>query len=203
MHDVHCSGLSCNTFKIRYIGKKVIGMHQGLEWNDTNSSEFYPECFNRDPLNNIFFSPNETSDSVTVSDKAWCFKIEIEKKQMVLWTDREHSVYSWEVHPNPPESEEHLYKSLSPNSSLMVLLLSPLSCCCPLLAVCNYSRIRTTGAGCTLLCTAAQGPEGAPTGRVRQWVSSSFITEHELTEQMNIYSVCSTFSPFSVSLLFQ
>ncbi len=50
------------------------------------------------------------------------------------------------------------------------------SCCCPLLAVFRHSRIRRIGAGCTLLCTTAQGPDGAQTGRVRQWVCTSFYS---------------------------
>lgn len=48
----------------------------------------------------------------------------------------------------------------------MYLLLSSI-CCCPLLAACHHSRTRRTGAGCALLYTTA--PEGAQTGRVRQW----------------------------------
>ncbi|KAA8587233.1 hypothetical protein FQN60_016095, partial [Etheostoma spectabile] len=58
----------------------------------------------------------------------------------------------------------HVFEHVSlPNSLLIFLLFLR----CPLLAVLDNSRLRRTGAGCTLLCTTAPRPEGAPMGRVR------------------------------------
>lgn len=62
---------------------------------------------------------------------------------------------------------------------VLVIIFFPfcsfLSLCCPLLAHCPNCRLRRTGAGCTLLCTAAQSPEEAQTEKMRFRVHLWFI----------------------------
>lgn len=108
--------------------------------------EFYPECFNWDPLK-TFFSPSETSDSVTVSYRAG----DALKHRKSRWSSEQTMSTvqlrgsSWCflklpacIASNPPVSEEHLYKSIFPQ------LLSNVS---PLVS----SLLLLPSAGCVLL----------------------------------------------------